>query len=71
MVNGDIPPSLMVLFWSHPSERKSSTGMACSILWQLGELLDEATDVIPVFKNILNMVYGVVFRVPYLVIMSV
>ena len=51
-----------VLGWSHPS-RKSSTGMASSILWQLGELLDEATDVIPVFKNILNMV----FRVPYLV----
>ena len=45
--------------------------MASSILWQLGELLDEATDVIPVFKNTLNMVYGVVFRVPYLVIMSV
>ena len=35
------------LGWSHPSVRKSSTGMPKSILWQLGELLDKTADVVP------------------------
>ena len=32
---------------SHPSCRKSSTGMEFSILGQLGELLDKAADIVP------------------------
>ena len=36
------------LDWSHPSGRKSSTGMAPSILRQLWELLDKAADIVPV-----------------------
>ena len=35
------------LGWSHPSGRKSTTGMAISILRQLGELLHKAVDIIP------------------------
>ena len=50
------PPSLHYVYdcgnrngldWSHPSGRKSSTGMAPSILRQLGELLHKAADIIP------------------------
>ena len=33
--------------WTHPSGRKSSTGMAISILRQLGELLHKAVDIVP------------------------
>ena len=35
------------LDWSHPSGRKSRTGMAKSTLRQLGELLHKAVDIIP------------------------
>ena len=32
---------------SHLMGRKSSTGMSMSLLWQLGELLDKAADIVP------------------------
>ena len=35
------------LGWSHPSGRKSRTGMVISILRQLGELLHKAVDIVP------------------------
>ena len=40
-------PAECGLGWSHPSGRKSSTGMVPSILRQFGELLDKTVDVVP------------------------
>ena len=44
-----MPASLMKvgLGWSHPSDRKRSTGMVKSILRQSGELLHKAVDIVP------------------------
>ena len=46
------------LSWSHPSGRHSSTGMAISILQQLGELLDKAVDVVPAKLVLTILIYN-------------
>ena len=43
----DKPVGQNGLGWSHPSGRNSSTGMACFLLWQLGELFNKSVDVVP------------------------
>ena len=45
----------LVLFLSHLSDGKSSTGMEISILWQLGELLESAVGVVPATLAVLDI----------------
>ena len=52
-------PKKWNLAMSNPSGRKSSTSMGSSVLWQLGELLNKATVVVPVkHKNIWQTLYN-------------
>ena len=46
---------MLVLFLSHLSDRKSSTGMPISILRQLGELLDKTVDIIPATLAVIDI----------------